>query len=378
MRVCLVYDCLFPWTVGGAERWTRNVAEALVAAGHDVTYLTRVQWEPGAEPDLPGIRVVAVSPAEDLYGEDGARTIGQALRFGRGVHRHLRRHGDDYDVVHVSVSPFFGLLGAGLARRGRRYEIAADWHEVWTDDYWREYLGPLRGRVAAAIQRRCARIRQTAFCFSRMHAERLRAIGLRGEPVVLRGEWAGGLERPQVRPSSGRVVFAGRMIPEKHAPLAAEAVLAARARIPDLTATLFGDGPEFERVRALAGDVIRAPGFVDETEVQETLASALCLLLPSTREGYGMVVVEACSLGVPVVLVDAPDNAAIEHIEPGVNGFVAPALTVEALAAALVDVHERGPALRESTADWFAANADELSVARSMERVLAAYPSAPA
>src|SRR3954452_1010949 len=59
MRICLIYDCLFPWTVGGAERWTRNVGEALAAEGHEVTYLTRLQWEPGDEPDIPGIRVVA-------------------------------------------------------------------------------------------------------------------------------------------------------------------------------------------------------------------------------------------------------------------------------------------------------------------------------
>ena len=65
MRICLVYDCLFPWTVGGAERWTRNVGEALTAEGHEVTYLTRRQWAPGEEPDIPGIRVVAVSKAED-------------------------------------------------------------------------------------------------------------------------------------------------------------------------------------------------------------------------------------------------------------------------------------------------------------------------
>ena len=37
MRVCLVYDCLFPWTYGGAERWYRNLAERLAAEGHEVT-----------------------------------------------------------------------------------------------------------------------------------------------------------------------------------------------------------------------------------------------------------------------------------------------------------------------------------------------------
>src|SRR5215211_1712093 len=33
LRVCLVYDCLFPYTVGGAERWYRNVGERRPAEG---------------------------------------------------------------------------------------------------------------------------------------------------------------------------------------------------------------------------------------------------------------------------------------------------------------------------------------------------------
>ena len=61
MRICIVYDLLYPQTVGGAERWYRNVALRLAEEGHDVTYLTMRQWEPGAEPDLPGVRVVAVA-----------------------------------------------------------------------------------------------------------------------------------------------------------------------------------------------------------------------------------------------------------------------------------------------------------------------------
>ena len=85
MRICIAYDCLFPWTVGGAERWYRNLAERLAADGHEITYLTRLQWDPGDAPQIPGVRVVAVSRADDLYGPDGNRLTGPPLRFGYGV-----------------------------------------------------------------------------------------------------------------------------------------------------------------------------------------------------------------------------------------------------------------------------------------------------
>lgn len=51
MRVCLIYDCLFPHTVGGAERWYRNVALRLRDEGHEVTYVTLRQWARGEEPE---------------------------------------------------------------------------------------------------------------------------------------------------------------------------------------------------------------------------------------------------------------------------------------------------------------------------------------
>ena len=67
MRICLVYDCLFPHTVGGAERWYRNLGERLAAAGHDVTYLTLRQWATDEPPDVRGVNVIPVGPRMELY-----------------------------------------------------------------------------------------------------------------------------------------------------------------------------------------------------------------------------------------------------------------------------------------------------------------------
>src|SRR4029453_11414547 len=93
-------------------------------------------------------------------------------------------------------------------------------------------------------------------------------------------------------------------------------------------------------------DAVEAPGFVTAEDVEHDLARALCLLLPSRREGYGLVVVEAASLGTPSILVRDPDNAATELIEEGVNGLVADSAEPEALAEAIERVHAAGPALR--------------------------------
>jgi glycosyltransferase involved in cell wall biosynthesis len=152
--------------------------------------------------------------------------------------------------------------------------------------------------------------------------------------------------------------------------------------LPDLRCEIFGDGPdkaEIERLiqaHGLNGSVV-APGFVDAARVEDSLRRALCMALPSRREGYGLIVVEAAAQGVPSVVVADPDNAATELIEDGVNGVIAPSAAPEDLAAAILRVHDAGPELRASTAAWFARNADRLSLESSLAAVTASYTAAP-
>ena len=118
------------------------------------------------------------------------------------------------------------------------------------------------------------------------------------------------------------------------------------------------------------------PGFVSTELVEETIAHALCLVLPSRREGYGLVVVEAASHWTPSVVVAGEDNAAAELISEGHNGFVAESSSPEDLAAAILAVHAGGRELRESTLRWFEANGERMSLGRSLDIALEAYANA--
>ena len=377
MRVCVVYDCLYPYTVGGAERWYRALAERLATAGHDVTYLTMRQWPRGEQPDVAGVDVVAVGPRMELY-TGPRRRILPPLVFGLGVLAHLLRHGRRYEVLHTASFPYFSLLAAAAARPLGRYLLFVDWHEVWTKQYWRDYLGRFGGAAGWRVQRRCVRVRQRAFCFSRLHERRLHEEGFRGDVTPLEGEYTGDPTGHEPLPPLPLVVFAGRLIPEKRAPAVVAAVAEARKRLPELRAKVFGDGPEREAVQLTiaelaVGDAVEAPGFVTPDEVESSIREALCLLLPSRREGYGLVVVEASAAGTPSIVVRDPDNAATELIEDGENGFVAPTASPEDLAAAIVRIDEAGDELRRATAAWFRRNSRRLSLESSLEKVLAAY-----
>jgi glycosyltransferase involved in cell wall biosynthesis len=325
-----------------------------------------------------GVRVLAVGPRLELYA-GGRRRITPPLVFGLGVLRHLLRHGRRYDVVHTASFPYFSLLAAGLVRRWAGFRLVVDWHEVWTAAYWREYLGPVGGRIGRAIQAACLGLPQRAFCFSRLHERRLHESGMRGDVVLLEGQFEG---RPADAATSAEpvVVFAGRHIPEKRAPAIVPAVARARKTIPSLRAAIYGDGPERGVVLDLIArhgleGAVDAPGFVDGKVVDEALASALCLVLPSRREGYGLIVLEAMARGTPAVVVRGPDNAAAEFVADDENGFVAPTASPEDLAAAIVRVRDAEDQLRERTLAWFRRNHSRLSLDNSLELVLRTYAS---
>jgi glycosyltransferase involved in cell wall biosynthesis len=376
MRVCLIFDCLYPHTVGGAERWYRSLAEDVAGRGHEVTYLTLLQWDPDAGAGVPNVEVVAVAGRTKLYAH-GRRSIGAQLRFGLGVFRHLLLHGGRYDVVQTPAL-HLSLLAVLAARPLRRFTLVVDWFEVWTREYWLEYLGGIAGRVGWAAQRTSARARHKALCFSRRHARRLEQLGYSGQITLLEGLVPAGKEAAEPGPAEPMVVFAGRLIPEKQATAVVRAMAVARERVPELRATIFGDGPERAAVLRLIEEsgldgAIRAPGFVESEEVEDAVRRSLCLLFPSRREGYGLVVVEAAAKGTPTVVVDAPDNAAVELVEDGVNGFVAKSADPKELGEAILRVHSAGLALRQSTVDWFRRNRERLSLETSVERVLAVY-----
>jgi glycosyltransferase involved in cell wall biosynthesis len=380
MRVCLIYDCLFPYTVGGAERWYRNLAERLVADGHEVTYLTLRQWERGERLDLdPRVRVLTAGPRMDLY-TGGRRRILPPLVFGAGVLWHLWRHGRRYDVVHTCAFPYFSLLAAALVRPLARYRLVVDWFEVWSRDYWHDYLGGVGGRIGELVQRLCVLVSQRAFCFSQLHATRLRELGLRGPLTVLRGLYASSSQPATPRKADPLVLFAGRLIPEKRVTVGVAAVASAARRIEGLRGVFYGDGPEREALHDAIGEhharsFISAPGFAEGATVDADMRRALCVLLPSEREGYGMVVVEASAHATPAVVLAATDNAAVELVADGVNGVIAPNADPDTIADAIVRVHEAGLTMRESTARWFTENAEQLSLESSLRIVLDSYIS---
>ncbi len=376
LSVCVVYDCLFPLTHGGAERWYRVLADRFVEAGATVTYLTRRQW-PNESPNWAGVTVIAVSRGGDLYDAEGTRQIGPTLSFGFGTFLWAVRHRRGFDAVVVASFPFFSLLAIQAALVGVKTPVFVDYHEVWSSQYWRSYAGRATGTLGALIQKLCIRVSRFAQVFTIESAERLRSEGFRGDLKVLAGLLPESRDRGAkltVSSPDPMVLFVGRHLKHKGVRLLPEILATARVSLPSLRMTIVSDGPERveieTEVRRLGlSDNVRFTGHVGDDELRELFASASCTIVPSFREGYGIVVAESVASGTPVVVADNPENLATTLVEPGINGFVVEP-TVRGLSEGIVAAVAAGEELRVSTAAWSVQYSNSKSINQSAAQMV--------
>jgi len=379
-RVAIGYDCFFPLTVGGAERWYRALSEALAERGAAVTYLTRRQWE-ADPPELPGVKLEAVSRADDLYDEKGVRKLAPGLRFGYGLFRYLLRHRSEFDLVHLGNFPYWSVIGARLALAGTGVPLIVDWHEIWSFEFWRSYVGSVVGVAGFAVERLCIALTPVAQVTSESNARRIRGAGMRREVVVLPGFLPSGMigddsnGEPTEPADPPYVLFAGRHIYDKGIDLLPPLAERLRRLRPEIGVVVAGGGPgtgklEADLARVAPGAQTRLVGFVEYLELQRLMAGAACIVIPSRREGYGLVLVEASGFGTPAAVAGFEENLARDNIEPGSNGYVAVPPTPERLAEVIVKIVDDGMALRRSAMKWYRETAPGRTMGHSVDTAI--------
>lgn len=164
------------------------------------------------------------------------------------------------------------------------------------------------------------------------------------------------VDKVSTAPRANRIVLAARLVEKKGIPEALSAFAAARARNPDYTFTIAGDGPlkqEAERLAAKLGvrDSVSFPGFLSSPDLYNLLLQSKIFLLPSKtasnndKEGTPVVLMEAQALGLPIV---STRHAGIpEIVHDGITGRLCPEGDTDCLTSALSELMQND-ALRES------------------------------
>ncbi|MEW6581505.1 MAG: MSMEG_0565 family glycosyltransferase [Actinomycetota bacterium] len=346
MRIRLVTHSTRPR--GGVVHAT-GLAEALAARGHGVELWALA---PDGEPlyrrtDVP-VRLVPVDrPPEEPADERVARhaeVLAAALRDAPPADVH---HAEDYLSARALLA---------LRQEGRVPAVVRTVHHVES----------FPSRFLEECQRASIQDVDHVICVSRFWADRLREEFGVGCDVVANGVDAARYAAcPDDRAAAGRrlgwgarptVLAVGGVEPRKGSRTLLEAFARARGRLGDgaLLAIAGGDAPldhgEFREAwrRDLdhlglvahegsdvpAGVDVAVLGTVPDEDMPALYRAADVLAFPSTREGFGLVALEAMAAGLPVVVTDLP--VLHEHLTDGEDCLMVPVGDSGPLAEALV------------------------------------------
>ncbi|MDH4103678.1 MAG: glycosyltransferase family 4 protein [Thermoleophilia bacterium] len=331
MKVVIVSG-IWPPDPGGPASHAPALAEFLHNRGHTVDVVTTAD----------------AAPADRTYPVHWVSRR-SALRHSRCALA-VRRRARAADVVYATSMIRRAAIGARLARTPLVVKLVSDevFERATRSGRYQgtlaqfQHVGGARTRFLRSARNAALGRARHVFCPSAYLRDIALEWGLDPEhvsvlpnpapplpPLPLRDEL-----RRELRLDGRVLAFAGRLGPQKALGVALEAV----AAVPDVTLVVAGDGPERATLEARATELgldgrARFLGSVSREQVLRLFGAADASVLSSAWENFPHTVVEALSVGCPVIATAV--GGVPEVVRDGENGLLVPPDDVAALAAAI-------------------------------------------
>jgi len=344
MRILIIHNKY--QLAGGEDAAVAAEVAALASAGHDI-HLELISNDDivtaGAK-----LKVFMTSPYDSARSEWASHLVDRFRpevvhvhnffpKVTPAVHERVAERG----IAVVQTLHNYRLICAGalLLREGIVCEKCVVGSHAWGVIH-RCYRGSLAGSLAVTRMQHRAKRREIwtksvhrFIALTEFARQKFVAGGLPAARIEVKPNLVSQVPQNILHPSRHGALFVGRLASEK----GVDVLMQAWARVPSIHLTILGDGPERSRLEKSAPRNVTFAGQVNQASVQTYMRSALFLIVPSIcYEGFPMTIVEAFSVGLPVIASQIGSLA--EIVEDGVNGLHFTPGDSEALASAARDL----------------------------------------
>ncbi len=367
MKIAYVYDAVYPWIKGGAEKRVYELSTRLDKRGHEVHCFGIKWWEGENTIQKDGVYLHGICSPRSLYSGD-RRSIREATAFALKVLSSLR---GDYNVVDCQEFPVIPCFSAKLVTMTGRSSLFITWHEVW-GDYWYDYLGKV-GILGKTIETAASRLTDNNLAVSERTKRQLQELGACRVQVVPNGIDINKIAQIKASDKKSDIIYVGRLIAHKNLDLFIEALSLVKSQFPEIKSIVVGDGPDAGRLKGLAKSLglaenIEFTGFLESyDQVLALMKASRVFVMPSTREGFGLAAIEALACGLPVITVNHEMNAVCDLVTDE-TGIICN-LSCQELSAAIITILNKGKSNISSKCIDLAREYDWEEICSRIERI---------
>lgn len=326
IKLAMVYDVIYPYIKGGAEKRFYEIGKRLAKNGYEVHWYGMKLWRGKKVVKKEGVYLHGISKAMPLYTKNGKRSIWQAFYFGLSC---LKLINEDFDVIDCCGFPYFSLFTCKLVCFLKGKKLISTWHEVWGKNYWNEYLGKL-GLFGTFAEGMSIKLPDTIITVSSHTKNKIKTdLGFKGKIAIIpNGIDIESIKKIKPNKDKSDIIYAGRLMDFKNINILIKAMKIIKTNRPSISCVIIGDGPEKKKLINLTKDLklqnnIKFLGFLkNHDDVYSYIKSSKVFVLLSSREGFGIAAIEANACGIPVISVNHKNNAVKDLIIDKANGFV--------------------------------------------------------
>lgn len=298
MKIAIVYDAIYPYVKGGGEKRIYELSKIL-SKKHEIHLFGMKYWNGNNVIKRDNVYLHGVFNSISLYNKKGNRSLLQPFRFSFYLFKELMKY--DFDLVDCQNFPYIPCFICKLYSKIKNKPFIITWLEVWNDN-WNKY--GLFGYIGKFIERISFRLTKNNIVLS----DNMTKI-IKESIVIPAGVDLKKINKIKKRKDKFDILFVGRLIKEKNVDFIIRSV------DRNIKVGIIGDGPERENLINLVKKLnlrnIKFFGFLDEDEeVYSYMKSSKILVLPSIREGFGIVILEALACGCKVIATNHKNNNA--------------------------------------------------------------------